>query len=398
MSDPNSPGIDPGGDEEESAEEILAVLGAALNNDPAMEAELRNGNPDAPEIPLSAAPLPGMPATTPTPAAPPIPGQQVPPGAPDPAAAAERYAVSRMRHQLAQAEQQRDLAFASVEAIQRGFASQQRIAAEQGQQPVLPEVDPDLEMVDPVLMKAMKHAAQDAQSRTLQAIQPLIQTAEQQQAQQQWAQQQAAEQANLRNYISAFTVEEQQYASTPEGAGYYDRVAGYEQATRAALSTLPIPPEEVERLTHESTLGLVAIAQRLGLPPALVVDRMAQATIQGYQMPVQQQVAPVGGQQQVAPVTGQQLIAPQFRSPVPVYQQPVYQPSQNVQMAQAANAAGVTTRANGQTAVDPSSPSFLVERIKAGAGIDPKTLEGFAAGGDFFRNIARLAEAAEAME
>lgn len=396
MSDPNSPGIDPGGDVEESAEEIFAALGTALNNDSEMAAELRNGNPDAPEIPLSAAPLPGMPAATGAPAAPaPLPGgatplpAPLPPGSPDPTAAAERFAVSRMRQQLQQAQQERDIAFASVAAIQRGLASQQQIAAEQAQQPALPEVDPELELVDPVLMKAMRAAAMDAQNRTLQTLQPLIQTAEQTQAQQAWQAQKAAEQQQLQQYISAFTVEEQRYAETPEGQGYYDRVAGYEQATRAALATLPISPEEIDRLTHESTLGLVTIAQRLGLPPALVVDRMAQATLQGYQMPAPVQQQPVG-----VPV---QVVQQPVRPATLAYQQPAYQPSQNVQMAQAANAAGVTTRASSTAAVDPTSPSFLVEQLAAGR-LDTGTLEKWASGGDFFGNLSRLAAAAEAME
>jgi hypothetical protein len=266
----------------------------------------------------------------------------------------------------------------SMAAIARGIEQRNQL-----QQPYDPQQQEPAWNVDPELQAFLEDRDQRLMAGMQQMLSPVLQEKQQQQQFQQIDLEQQQVKQHAVQFISEVDGLEREYASSPEGAGYYDRAGQLDRKMTefyGGLVAYGADPARVEQVVKAQMIGAYKVAEWLGVNPAIYVDYVAKnfgAAGNGSHVN-----GPTSNGNEPAPT-------PPARFPAA--------PSQQVQMAANAQTNGLAraTPAGTQT-VDTNSPDFIVDQLASGQ-FSPQTLEGWAKeGGDeaVIRNIMKVAAAA----
>jgi hypothetical protein len=208
-----------------------------------------------------------------------------------------RQQLDEQALQMQQAQAQRQQYEEMANAILR--ASQQQ----QVQQQEPPQIDPELQRYFDQRL--------EAQQQQFQALlQPVLTQAQQAQVQQEVQQQVSHEQQQWGEFRQMVDQAERDYMATPEGAGYMERITGFEKALNRAGELAGADPRVVSKLVNEDMKGMAMIAMSLGISPPMFIDAYARAMFEwaqgagqqpnGQQRPMQRQQGRVSPQVQIA--------------------------------------------------------------------------------------------------
>jgi hypothetical protein len=368
-------GLDP------EARTLFATIEETVQqDDPSFRLDVGQGAAADPATPAAQAPA------TP-PAAPSATGQeaaQEPPVIPPPPAelppAQKAYLERKARKENDNRLAQENAALReSMAAIARGIEQRN-----QYQQPYDPQQqEPAAWNVDPELQAFLE----DRDQRLFAGMQQMLSPVLQEKVQQQQYQQADIEQQQVKQHAVQFIQEvdglEREYASSSEGAGYFERAGQLDRKMTefyGGLVAYGADPARVEQVVKAQMIGAYKVAEWLGVNPAIYVDYVAKNF--GLNSAGQNGAGTNGnGNGQPAPAPARFPAAP----------------SQQVQMAANAQTNGLAraTPAGTQT-VDTNSPDFIVDQLASGQ-FSAQTLEGWAReGGDeaVIRNVMKVAAAA----